>query len=66
MKNNRLINTENKLVAARGEVGRGKVGKIGERDSAVQTSSYKISKSQGCKVQNMANNTVITGYGERR
>ena len=44
---NRPINTENKLVIARWEEGKGMLGKTGEGVQEVQTSSYKISKSQG-------------------
>ena len=36
-------------MVARGEVSGG--GKIGEGDEEVQTSSYKISKSEGCNIQ---------------
>jgi len=40
----RLINTENKLVVARGEVGKG-MGEIDKNDYKVHTLSYKINKS---------------------
>ena len=40
------LNTENKLVIARGE-GIDEMGEMNERDSEVQTSSFKISKSCG-------------------
>ena len=45
-----LIDTENKLMVARGEGGK-HVGKIGEGDQEVKTSSYKINKSWGCNAQ---------------
>ena len=47
--------------------GRGvrEIGKIGEGDSEVQTSSYKINKSWECSAhtENIINNTVTTLCG---
>ena len=48
----RLIDTEDKLVVAR-EEGSWVVGKMGEGDQEVQSSSYKIHKSWGSNVQHM-------------
>jgi len=45
----RLIDTENTVVVARGEEGE-EIHKIAEGDEEVRTSRYKITKSQGCKV----------------
>ena len=42
---NRPLNTKNKLVVIRGGVGRN-IDKIGEVDLEIQTSNYKINKSQ--------------------
>ena len=47
---NRLIDTENKWVIARGEAS-GWMGKIGEGNQEVQTCNYRISKSQGYAIQ---------------
>ena len=45
----KLVDTENRLVVARG--GGRRVGKMGEGGQKVQTSSYKINKSQRCNIQ---------------
>ena len=60
---NRLINREQ--VVARGETEQGGC-RIGEGDWEVQTSRYKINKSQGCKVYigNTVKNIVTTLYGD--
>ena len=54
----KLIDTENRLVAARDGVG---VGKMGEGNQKVQTSSYKLNKSEGCNesTATIVNNTVL-------
>jgi len=44
------IESKNRLVVGRDEVGRGNVGEMGEGDQKVQTSSYKINKLWGCNV----------------
>ena len=61
----RLVNTENKLVIVRGEVGRG-MSDIGEGDSDVQASSYEISPGDVMNsIGNRVNNIVITLYDDR-
>ena len=47
--------------------GNGGMGKIGEEDEKVQTSSYQINKLWGCKYStgNIVNNIVIALYGDR-
>ena len=46
----KIIDTENKMVFARGEWWWGE-GETGEEGQEVQTSNYKINKSRGCNVQ---------------
>ena len=58
---NRLIDTEKRLVVARGRgVG---CGKIGEGGPKVQTSSYEISKSWGCHVQHVVQLIPYSRFG---
>ena len=53
------------MVAGVGVCGRGADG-MGDRNYEVQTSRYKINKSQGCNVYigNIINNIVPILYGE--
>ena len=46
----KIIDTENRMVFARGE-GVWGVGETGKGDQNIQASSYKTSKSWGCNVQ---------------
>ena len=52
---NKLIHTENRLVAAE-EGGMG-IGKMREGRQKIQTSSYKIKKSWGYNINNIINNS---------
>ena len=56
----RLINTENKLMVARGEGG-GKLSKMGEREREIQTSSYvRINhKNKSHSIRNTLNGILI-------
>lgn len=64
---NRLRDTGSKLLPKRGGVVGAGEGDEGEGDEAVQTSGYKINKSQGCDVQHrkIVDNIVTTLYGDR-
>ena len=56
---NRLVDAENKLVVAMGA--RRRTDEIGEGNSEVQTSSYKMNKSQGC---NTYIGNIATDFGD--
>ena len=58
-KKNKLTDTENRLMVARGRWWG--MRKLGERDQKVQISNYKINMSKGYKAQHgtIINNTVL-------
>lgn len=61
----RPINTQNKLMVARGEVSGREMGKMGEREWEIQVPVIEQISHKNKSIGNTVNGTIIVLYGDR-